>query len=67
MTEATERSISALIMMKVIAKATMIFSIESWKILIQFSMLKYAGAIELLMKIVISSKTNRKPSQLTRR
>ncbi len=60
MIEATERSISALMMTRVMISATMIFSIESWKRLIWFWIVRNSGA-KLALSAKVARKTARRP------
>src|SRR5690606_17820597 len=63
----TDRSISALTMISVIASATTTFSIESWNRLIWLATVRYCGDSAVLIAMVATSATSRKPSQLLRR
>jgi len=60
MIEATERSISALRMTRVMTSATMIFSMESWNRLIWFCSVRNSGAKPALSARV-ARKTARRP------
>src|SRR5687768_6919991 len=63
MTEATERSISPLMMMKAIASATMIFSIESWNRLVWLITPRYAGDRAALIPTTAAKIASSSPSQ----
>ncbi len=67
MTEATERSISALMMMKVMASATMIFSIDSWNRLIWFCSVRNCGTMAELTETVTIRMTSSRPSHVPSR
>ena len=65
--EPTERSISALMMTKVMASATITFSIESWKRLIWLARVMNCGVSKLLMPTTSSRTDKSRPSQLRKR
>ena len=65
--DATERSISAFRMTKVMMRATMTFSIERAKRLTWFSVVRKDGEVRAFIAMMQSSSTARKPSQLRTR